>query len=112
MRLGAKDVLQMGKLRPGDPSDSPTVGSKKCWFQAQPPGFPGLSLALNSLDWDSLVAQMVSNLPAVLETGFDPWARKMLWRKAWQSTPVFLPGKSPWTEEPGELQSTGSQNWT
>ena len=24
-------------------------------------------------------------------------------------TPVFLPGKIPWTEEPGRLQSTGSQ---
>ena len=24
-------------------------------------------------------------------------------------TPVFLPGKIPWTEEPGGLQSTGSQ---
>ena len=26
-----------------------------------------------------------------------------------QSTPVFLPGGSPWTEEPGGLQSMGSQ---
>ena len=25
------------------------------------------------------------------------------------TTPVFLPGESPWTEEPGGLQSTGSQ---
>ena len=25
--------------------------------------------------------------------------------EAWQPTPVFLPGKSPWTEEPGGLQS-------
>ena len=24
-------------------------------------------------------------------------------------TPVFLPGESPWTEEPGRLQSTGSK---
>ena len=24
-------------------------------------------------------------------------------------TPVFLPGESPWTEEPGGLQSMGSQ---
>ena len=24
--------------------------------------------------------------------GFDPWGRKILWRKAWQPTPVFLPG--------------------
>ena len=29
--------------------------------------------------------------------------------KAWQPTPVFLPGESPWTEEPGGLQSMGSQ---
>ena len=26
--------------------------------------------------------------------GFNPWARKISWRKAWQPTPVFLPGKS------------------
>ena len=31
------------------------------------------------------------------------------WRRAWQPTPVFLPGESPWTEEPDGLQSTGSQ---
>ena len=27
----------------------------------------------------------------------------------WQPTPVFLPGKIPWMEEPGRLQSMGSQ---
>ena len=26
-----------------------------------------------------------------------------------QPTPVFLPGESPWTEEPGGLESMGSQ---
>jgi len=26
--------------------------------------------------------------------GFDPWVRKISWRKKWQPTPVFLPGKS------------------
>ena len=26
--------------------------------------------------------------------GFDPWVRKTPWRKKWQPTPVFLPGKS------------------
>ena len=30
------------------------------------------------------------------------------WRRQWQPTPVLLPGKSPWTEEPGGLQSMGS----
>ena len=40
---------------------------------------------------------------------FNPWVRKMPWRKAWQSTPVFLSGESPRTEEPGGLQSIRSQ---
>ena len=28
-------------------------------------------------------------------------------RRKWQPTPVFLPGESSWTEEPGGLQSKG-----
>ena len=59
--------------------------------------------------WASLVAQMVKNLPAMWETWFDPWIGKILWRRAWQSTPVLLPGEPPWTEEPGQLQSMGPQ---
>ena len=34
---------------------------------------------------------------------FDPWVRKIPWRKTQQPIPVFLPGESPWTEEPGRL---------
>ena len=26
--------------------------------------------------------------------GFDPGIEKILWRRAWQPTPVFLPGES------------------
>ena len=26
--------------------------------------------------------------------GFCPWVRKILWRRAWQPTPAFLPGES------------------
>ena len=25
---------------------------------------------------------------------FDPWVRKIPWRRTWQPTPIFLPGKS------------------
>ena len=25
---------------------------------------------------------------------FNPWVRKMLWRRAWPLTPLFLPGES------------------
>ena len=30
---------------------------------------------------------------------FNPWVRKIPWRRAWQPTPVFLPGESPCTED-------------
>ena len=40
---------------------------------------------------------------------FDPWVRKILWRRARQSTSLFSLGQSPWTEEPGEIQSTWPQ---
>ena len=49
------------------------------------------------------------------EAGFNPWVRKALWRRAWQSTPVLLPGESPWTQEFGRLQFIGlwrvGQQW-
>ena len=40
--------------------------------------------------------------------GPDPWVGKIPWRKEWLTTPVLLPGESPWNEEPGGLQSIGS----
>ena len=43
---------------------------------------------------------------------FNPWVRKIPWRRKWQPTPVVLPGKIPWTEDPGRLQSMGSQRDT
>ena len=42
----------------------------------------------------SRVAQMVNNLPAMQETQVHPCIRKILWRREWQSTPVFFPGES------------------
>ena len=57
----------------------------------------------------SLVAQMVKHLPTMWETRFYPWVGKILQRRKWQPTPVFiLAWKIPW-EEPGRLQSMGSQ---
>ena len=44
--------------------------------------------------WISLVAQMVKHLPTMQETRFDPWVRKIPWRRKWQPSPVLLPGES------------------
>ena len=49
------------------------------------------------------------DVSSILGLGRFPWGR------AWQPIPVFLPEESPRTEEPGRLQSMGSQrvryNW-
>ena len=43
---------------------------------------------------------MVKNLPAMRgDLCSDPWVRKICWRRAWQPTPAFLPGESPWSLE-------------
>ena len=55
---------------------------------------------------------LVKNLPAVKKTqrlSFDPWVRKIPWRRTWQPTPVFLPEKIPWTEKSGRLLSKSLQ---
>ena len=60
----------------------------------------------------SLVAQTVKNPPAMRET----WVWSLGWEDPLEeATPVSLPWESPWIEEPGGLQSMGSQrvrhNW-
>ena len=45
----------------------------------------------------SQVVLVVKNPPANARDrrgGFDPWVRKIPWRRTWQPTPVFLPGES------------------
>ena len=45
--------------------------------------------------------------------GFNPWVGKIPWRRAWQPSPVFLPGGSPRTEESGGLTvHRFSKSWT
>ena len=41
--------------------------------------------------------------------GFNPWVRKVPWRRKWKHTPIFLPGRIPWTEEPAGHGVTKSQ---
>ena len=54
----------------------------------------------------SLVVQIVKNLPAMQETLFDPWVRKIPWRREWLPTPAFLPGESH-----GQRSLAGYSSW-
>ena len=38
--------------------------------------------------------------------GFNPWVRKISWRRKWQPTPIFLSGKSP-----GQRSLAGYSPW-
>ena len=58
-------------------------------------GFPGGSDGKES-------AGNMGNLGSIPGLGRSP-------RGGYGNPPVFLPADSPWTEEPGGLQSTGSQ---
>ena len=42
----------------------------------------------------SVVKETAYNAGATGHPGFDPWVRKIPWRRAWQFIPVFLPGES------------------
>ena len=57
----------------------------------------------------SLIAQLVNNLPAMQET----WVRFLGWEDPLEKEMAIhssiLAWKIPWTEEPGGLQSMGSQ---
>ena len=57
----------------------------------------------------SVVAQWQRILLPSKRSKIQPCVRKIPWKRKWQPTTVFLPGKNPWTEEPGSLQCMGLQ---
>ena len=57
----------------------------------------------------SLVAQMVKNLHTIWETPVQSLDKKDLLEKGMTTHSSILAWGIPWTEEPGGLQSTGSQ---
>ena len=53
---------------------------------------------------------MVKNLPAMQETWVQPLGQKDALEKEMATHSSVLAWRIPWTEEPGGLQSTGSQS--
>ena len=83
----------------GDPGSIPGSGR-----------FPGEGLGYPlQYSWASLVAQMVKNLSAMWEAWIRSLGRKDLLEKEMVTHSRILAWRIPWTEEPGRLQSVGSQ---
>ena len=62
--------------------------------------------------WASQAAQMVKNLPAMLETQVRSLGQEDPLEKAMAICSSILAWRIPWTEDPGELQSKGLQSQT
>ena len=60
---------------------------------------------MDKLHWASQVAQMVKNRPE-----FNPWVRKIPWRREWQLTPEFLPRESQ--RGLADYSPWGHKSWT
>ena len=69
----------------------------------------GLLLALNEGITASLVVQMVKQLPATSDTWVQSLGREDSLEKEMATHSSTLAWKIPWMEEPGRLQSMGSQ---
>ena len=108
-------------VRPGYPGDSDEPASlegnalQRCSSeQAHFCVFPRLFyLQIIRFLGASLVAQLVTNLPAMLETWFDPWVGKIPWRRERLPTPVVWPGEfhglySPWGREESDTTETST----
>ena len=88
--------------------------SRQEYWSGLPCPSPGLQSLINpyNLQWGSLVAQMVKNLPAMQETQ-ETWVQSLGQEVALEEGMAthsrILAWRTPWTEEPGGLQFVGSQ---
>ena len=62
--------------------------------------------------WASLVTQTVKNLPAIWETQVRSLSQEDPLEEGMTTHSSILAWRIPWTEEPGGLQSMGSQSQT
>ena len=60
-------------------------------------------------NWTSLVAQMLKHLSTIRETRVRALGWEDSLEKEMATHPSTIAWKFPWTEEPGRLQSMGSQ---
>ena len=90
-----------------------TLCCRSCWPLTPPEGDSWWTVRHTG---PSLVAQMAKSLPSVRETWVQSLGQEDLLEKGMATLSSSLAWKIPWTEEPGEIESMGSQrvrhHWT
>ena len=65
-----------------------------------------LDVVIGGFSGGALEKNLPANAGGSRDTSFDPWVRKIPWKRKWQPTPVFLRGKSH-----GERSLVGCSSW-
>ena len=93
-----------------------SVGKESTYNAGDPGSIPGSGRSTGEgigyslqCSWASLVAQLVKNLPIMQETWVQSLGWEDLLEKGMATHSSILAWRIPWMEEPGELQSIGSQ---
>ena len=66
----------------------------------------GTTIGFKGLPGDTSGKELTCQCRRHQRLGFDPWVRKISWRRAWQFTPVLLPGESH-----GQRSLVGHSPW-
>ena len=88
-----------------------SVFSRDIWKKVQSQISTLLSSLLFNKESTSLVAQMVKHMPTMQETWVQSLGQEDLLEKEMATHSHILAWKIPWMEEPGRLQSIGSQRF-
>jgi len=99
--VGVNDAMGNGRGR---------VISRERWLKWDRASKPGRNFGPYFVRNEaSLVAQIVKNLPAMQETWVQSLGQEDPLKKDMATHPSVFAWRIPWTEEPGGLQSLGSQ---
>ena len=93
-------------------------------FLSEAPQLPGVKLnapsqefhhpcfvSVSLLLWGFPCGSVVKDCLQFRGCGFDFWVGNIPWRRKWQPTPVFLPGKSHGQRSLGDCSPWGGKEW-
>ena len=111
-KVGFKFNFQRTKIMASGPITSWQIGGETVadlYFLGAPKSLQMVTAAMKLKDATSLVAQRLRHLPPMWEIRVQSLGQEHPLEKEMETDFSILAWRIPWTEEPGRLQSTGSQ---
>ena len=99
--------LSVHGIIPGRILEWIAISSSRVSSQPKVESEPPLAPALPGRFWWLSSKQSACQCRSHRRLGFNPWVRKIPWRRKWQSTPVVFPGRSH-----GQRSLAGYSPWS